>query len=578
MEPLDGADICTRCGYAAGTPHDENYIKPGTILRDRYLIGRLAHKNGEGARYVGCDLQGKRRVWVQEYFPPTLARRDAATGVVLPLGECGAQYKALMSDFVDVCNEVKRLSITEPVIPVEDVLYENNTVCAVYKAMEVLPLELWLKQRGGKLPLEQMQEMFMPLLSMLSNIHGHGQIHRGISPYTVYADRDAGLYLWDFSLGATRTSGSELEAELFNGYSAPEQYSPNGWQGSWTDVYATAALIYRVLSGVTPPKSTIIGEGRPMAPLVDLVMDIPPYISDAIAEATLSSATQRTQTIATLTSRLMQKSELSTAVYDTNKMQKERKNEIRRVRRSGLNTGAAKYAIITLLATVVVLALVIFGVMKAYFPELLGSGSDSDGEESMLTSENAGNGDEEDEPQSGAAAEDNTVPRFVGRRAADVVADARYTGRFEFTVKEEFSDDYAAGEIYDQSPVEGTVVDGKQTIVLLVSKGPEVIELPDLIGLDIEDAIKILDSLEVPYEVFERRSPDAEPNTVLSMIPNPKEELDPKRQTLYIFIAPGQSEPESSQESSRPSSGGSRSESSGGAGNGVISFWDPGNN
>ena len=45
------------------------------------------------------------------------------------------------------------------------------------------------------------------------------------------------LRINSFSISALRTVNTELNSELFHGYSAPEQYSLSSWQGTWTDVY-----------------------------------------------------------------------------------------------------------------------------------------------------------------------------------------------------------------------------------------------------------------------------------------------------------------------------------------------------
>ena len=50
MEKYDSdKTVCPSCGYDESTPHNPMYITPGTILRDRYLVGVLQEYNGEGA-------------------------------------------------------------------------------------------------------------------------------------------------------------------------------------------------------------------------------------------------------------------------------------------------------------------------------------------------------------------------------------------------------------------------------------------------------------------------------------------------------------------------------------------------
>lgn len=568
MIPLAGQQVCPHCGYDSMAGFDPDYIKPGTLLAARYIVGRLAHKNGEGAQYIGYDSVDRNPVWIQEYFPRTIARRDGASGVVLPQQNFEAQYKALMSDFVDICNEVKRLSITEPVIPIENVLYENNTIYAVYSDLHVTPLEAWLAREGGSISAERAMQMFLPLLNSLSNVHAHGQIHRGISPYTIYVDAHDRLYLWNFALSGTRTANSELEAELFSGYSAPEQYSANGWQGTWTDVYAVAALLYRVLSGIVPPKSTLVGAVRPLVPLQDLVAGLPLHISDAVSAAMHTNAEQRTQVIATFTSQLVKSGGTSTAVYDTSRVlravkkntrkpaprQGDRRARVRKERaprekRPG-GGGSARYVVLALGLTVLVLIGCGIVFMTAYYPDLMGTDSSSSPQASQSS---VSGGDADTEPaESSQTADDKTVPLFVGRKVGDFLDDEAYKERFEFSVTEEYDDTYEAGVVFEQSPKEGTLMPEKGVVILHVSKGPKVFKMPDLTGKTLEQATDILYNLDpdLKFEVFERYDSTALPGSILRTVPEKDTEVNPKQESVYLFVVPERPVSSSSSESS----------------------------
>lgn len=566
MSSLGDYTVCPHCGYDNAAEYDNQYRKPQSILGGRYIIGRLVRKNGEGALYVGYDNNVHDRVWIREYFPPNLAVRDITTGNILPKENCGAQFKALLADFVDLCGEVKRLSATEPVIPVLDVVPEMGTAYAIYKSLPVVALETWLVRQGGKITAGEARELILPLLNSLSNIHSRGMIHRGISPYTVYIDKNGKLYLWDFSLAATRTGGCELLAELFNGYSAPEQYSSNGWQGTWTDVYSSAALFYRMVSGFVPPKSTLIGPQRPLAPLSDLVVDLPANISEAVSDSMNFSAQNRTQEIGIFVSRLVQTDLGSTAVYDTAvvqeaKMKSEQKKAIRAEKRR-----RGKYIFLGLLVTIVMLGLGVTVLMKTYFPSLM---SNADDERSRPDSQITSPLDSEDENEDESSSQDDrALPNFMGLTAEQVTADDQYKGRYNFSVVEDFDSRFEAGVIYDQAPTAGTTLENGRTVVLYVSKGKQMIIMPELIGLTRDEAVEALqeacgDQELPPYNTYDKFSPDAKPGTVVSTSPVAGSEFDAKDVRINIFFMPEEEELSSSKsESSQKESSSKKSSSS----------------
>jgi serine/threonine-protein kinase len=465
---------------------------------------------------------------------------------------------------------VKRLSVSDAVVPIEGVISDNNTLYAIYKKLDFIPLEEHLALTGGKIPVKNAIRMFHPLCDTMSNMHARGDLHRGISPQTVYIDQDEKLYLWGFSQAATRTGGSELEAELYNGYAAPEQYASNGWQGPWTDVYAMAALFYRTVSGIVPPKSTMVGTQRMVAPLIDLVDDIPKSISDAVADAMGIAAGDRTQTMAGFSSQLILPNDMAdtaaTAVYSLVRVTRGRdKNrakaiETRQVKDSESGV-SVKYILLALLCTVLLLGGVLWYVTTTFFPELAegrqissqpSSSSSAPAEESSLPSSSEESSEEE---------EDKTVPQFVGRQYEGVVADESLAARFQFEKQEDYNDNYPAGEIYDQTPVEGTLMVNRGTVILYVSKGTRILTMPDLSGKTIEEAEEEIIKLEEENDgeidliltPIDRYDASVEPGKIISSMPLAGEDFNPKTTPLFVYVSLAPDVSETREESSRDS-------------------------
>ncbi len=576
MAPLDGRASCRSCGWSDDGLYDVQYAKPGSSLAGRYLLGEYTRRNGEGALYAGYDTVEQKKVWIREYFPQTIAQRALDSGRVSPLAGCGAQYKALMSDFVDLCNEIRRLALTEPVVPLENVLSENNTVYAIYKGLELIPLEKWLEKQGGRLPLRAAAGLLLPVCNALSAFHAQGQIHRGVSPHTVYIGQDGRALLWDFALSATRTAGSELNCELFSGYSAPEQYSPSGWQGNWTDIYAAAALFYRVLTGIVPPKSTRLDAGDRLAPLSEQLPELPRGAALALENALQPDTQERTQAMQTFVGGLMDTRKSATTVFDTPPRRTagdggsggqpgRRAAPAARQRRERGGEGSARGVILGMLVMLLVLGGLIWYLVNEVIPPMIrpinsssGSSLPQSGSQSgPQTSSQSGGGEEPGSAAVSGASSSQAVttlmPDFFGERAADILANPAYDSRFEFEIEEVFDDEYDAGIVVDQSPLDGADLpsSGRVPVILTVSKGPMVHEMINVVGLPLADAILALEVLDgVTIDQIERYDSTARPGDVVATYPEAGAEFDPGRQDVILFYQP---EPLVADASSRPS-------------------------
>ena len=69
-------DICPFCGYEVGTPaEDAIHLNPGTMLHDRYIMGRVLGYGGFGVTYIGWDGKLEQKVAIKEYLPSEFSTR-----------------------------------------------------------------------------------------------------------------------------------------------------------------------------------------------------------------------------------------------------------------------------------------------------------------------------------------------------------------------------------------------------------------------------------------------------------------------------------------------------------------------
>ena len=274
-----GAYICPICGHDSRTPNPEEALPQGTML-GKYYIGAAVSQNDLIIEYMAFDTEGRRKVLIKEFFPRSTALR-AVNGMEVLVGyEHQAAFRTLLSDYSD---RWKRLSKIESrsLVPILDIFQANNTAYRVSLYMPLRPLNVILEERGKMSP-EEVKTAFLPLFTLLSRLHNIGIYHCGISPETVKADEKGQLVLTGFSLPELRTLDSGYKSILYDGYSAPEQYSKALWQGEWTDIYSLGALIYKALSGVTPPTSITRRDKDRLKPLSVLEPTVPEAFCAAV--------------------------------------------------------------------------------------------------------------------------------------------------------------------------------------------------------------------------------------------------------------------------------------------------------
>ena len=249
-------DICPHCGYVDGTPVEEQiHMDPGTILHNRYSIGKVLGFGGFGVTYLGWDGKLEMKVAIKEYLPSEFSTRmPGETKISIFRGEKEEQFNEGLEKFVE---EAKRLAIfknEDGIVRVYDSFKENETAYIIMEYLEGETLTALL-ERDGIVSEDKAVEMLMPIMKSLKVVHKEGILHRDIAPDNIFITKTGETKLIDFGASryATTSHSRSLTVIIKPGYSPEEQYRSNGDQGPHTDVYALGATLYKMLSGKTPP-------------------------------------------------------------------------------------------------------------------------------------------------------------------------------------------------------------------------------------------------------------------------------------------------------------------------------------
>lgn len=292
---------CPQCGYdERGHVQHPLYLKPRTLLKDQYILGTVLGQGGFGITYIGFDKWLQRRVAIKEYLPTPLATRDLETGYVTPLTHQDDRFHSGLQSFI---NEARHLAkFDHPnIVKVSNYFSENNTGYMVMDYLSGYNLAEVLTHAGGSLATDHALSLLLPILDALQSVHEKCIYHRDISLQNIRLLDTGTPILIDF--GAARHVVGEcsqsLDLVLNHGYSPLEQYSGRGKIGAWTDIYACAAVLYQLITGVCPPAATDRFSGDTLiAPNTYEHVTISTAINDAIMHGLHISAEHRFQNIA----------------------------------------------------------------------------------------------------------------------------------------------------------------------------------------------------------------------------------------------------------------------------------------
>lgn len=257
MSPVEEDGNCSVCGLTEGSyvpsPH---HLPPGTVLMDRYLVGRVLGEGGFGITYIGCDLRLEMKAAIKEYYPLDRATRNASASLEISsfIGPSAASYERGKQKFLSEAQVMARMDKQQVIVNVRDFFEVNNTAYIVMEYIEGITFHELVEKKGGRIMPQELFPMIEPLFLALSAIHDNGLIHRDISPDNLMLENGR-VRLLDFGCAREASRGTEtMTIALKHGYAPIEQYQQKG-QGPWTDVYALSATIYYCLTGRVPPQA-----------------------------------------------------------------------------------------------------------------------------------------------------------------------------------------------------------------------------------------------------------------------------------------------------------------------------------
>ncbi|MFR3603304.1 MAG: PASTA domain-containing protein [Faecalibacterium sp.] len=476
LQPLPGAaQSCPHCGKSFAGRNPGGTLPVGTVLAGRYTVGEMLSIDGEGILYRGAENLGRFRVTIKEYLPITLTAERTAESTLRPKTGSEVLFKTTRMDFADLYRSIQRITPANGLEAVLDVVEANNSVYAILENLGGTPLDQWLENHPGTIRPDDACAMLQPVFEGVAAMHKIGLVHRGICPENIRVMENNRCRLAGYATVGLRTAGSGLHEQLYEGYSAPEQYSTAEFEGRYTDEYSLAAVFYRMVCGQAPVPAAqrMVTDSNPRAKSVN--GSLPLYVSQVLQLGLRLRPMERIQTVPQLYQALSSKeytAELTRTMKPetpvrTAPQEPERKEHL-------LSLKALLAGIVILLSILILLTL--WSVLSQHIHQPAASAAESEPASSEVMV-----------PQ-------NLVPNFIGMDYTQVQNNREYTSMYLFYVTEEYSDTAPAGQIIQQEPSADTVLKAGETIRLVVSKGPQMAEMPNIIGFTQDGAVKELEA------------------------------------------------------------------------------------
>lgn len=457
--------VCKVCGFDNAAKQTAPFLPYGTVLNGQYVVAKNLDTNGESTRYLGYDRSNGKVLSIREFLPIGLFDRGDDETKLFVTPQDKEKFSKAMEDFLNYYHTVNSLSDKTAMIGILDIFTANNTAYVIEENDDLISFTEYVDHNGGHLEWDVARPLFMPVITLIENLHKSGIGHYAISPSNLFVTAAGKLKLGGFSTENERKRGTMLKSQLYSGCAAPEQYKSGVTLDAATDIYGLTATLFYALTGNLPSSAKEREKDARLLISTNTVKRLPPHVVTALAnglqmkpEARIADFDElRAQLSVASTVQAIQDEISRTASMTPIKKEIERK-------RSNVNPTA-----VGLVATIVAL-LIFSAVGLLWLPTNPLMGVFTNG--STLPATVA------------APTEDWTgpvVPDYVGKSYEDVTT--AYQGTVKVSAYGDFSDTIPKGYVMSQEPAAGAPVTTSDPVLYVVlSKGPQLIELPDIVG------------------------------------------------------------------------------------------------
>ena len=470
--------VCEICGFDNGKPQEAPFLPYGTVLNNQYVVAKNLETNGESTRYLGYDKTSGNIIAIREFLPIGLFDRSAGEEKLFVSPQEKARFNQALSDYQSYYDTLASLPDTSSIIAVIDTFIANNTSYVIEENDELISFVEYVEHNGGHLEWDVARPLFMPLVTLLENLHKAGIGHYAVSPSNLFVTAAGKLKLGGFSSENERKRGTMLKSQLYSGCAAPEQYAGDAPLDIATDIYGLTATLFYALTGNLPAAAKEREKDPRLLISTNTVKRLPPHVVTALANGLQLKREQRISDFDDLRAQLSVASTVQ-AIQDqisrTASMTPIKKEHAKKSYVSPVAVRIVAILVSLLIFSAIGLYLLDKNPLKSLFPS--DDTADTQTEETQPP---------EEEPWTGPVLED-----YTNWSLEDVKQS--FTGTIQISAEGVYSDSIPKDTVVSQEPVAGTPLkEDDQILILILSKGPRYYILPDISGKSIDEVSELL--------------------------------------------------------------------------------------
>lgn len=456
------------------------------------------------------------------------------------------------------------------IVNVFDVGEENGFYYIVMELVEGITLKEYIQQ-NGRLPYQTALDFIMQITAGIEVAHEHHTIHRDIKPQNIIVSKNGTLKVTDFGIAKAATSNTIASSAMGSvHYISPEQ-ARGGYSDERSDIYSLGITLYEMLTGRVPFEGennvtvALMHIQSELIPPREYYPDIPVGLEKIVLKATQKKPERRYLTtnamladlrkvamdpnadvgntniimannaptiqiseeeLAAINSATPRQAGISMFPVNQNNPELDEANkaleslyndeeyeydeedeeddslfddEYENERKGDLDPKMEKIITIGAIAATVIIAIIIIVAIAAVSGSFKKEKSTT---EQPVTVEEA-----------------VKMIDVLGMKEEEAIEALDEAG-IPYEIERDYSDTFEEGTVMSQSIPEGDDLEEDSKVKLVISKGQEMTDVPDVVGKKSEEAKTLLTAAGFEVEIDEEYDEELEEDYVISQTPN----------------------------------------------------------